>query len=399
VRALAIDIGTGTQDVLLFDSEREIENAVRLVLPSPTVLIADQVRRATEARWGVVLSGSIMGGGPCAWAIRDHAAAGLPICATPDGARTIDDDLDGARAMGVRIVTAEEAATLGEGTLTISIQMGDIWLDALSRALGGFGIDLHEVDAVCVAVFDHGAAPPGVSDRRFRFERLEERLVGEPDAGPAAFAYLDGSTPAAFTRLSAAAAAVRSWFGAVPPGRILAIDTAPAAVLGALDDEVVAAALRDGTAVVAANVGNFHALAMRVSAAAGGGVTVRVDAVMEHHTGEISGADLGRLLCEVGDGTVDGEEVFHTMGHGAYVRPEAFGRAPRGSTPPLLSITGPRRAMLRGVPLKGFAAVHESVPHGDMMQAGTFGMLRALAHRAPEWRDPIASRLDTPRGP
>ena len=103
-RALAIDVGTGTQDVLLFDADQEIENAVRLILPSPTVILAERIRAATRARRPVLLTGGLMGGGPVAWAARDHAAAGLAIAATPDAAGTMDDDLEQVRALGIEVV-------------------------------------------------------------------------------------------------------------------------------------------------------------------------------------------------------------------------------------------------------------------------------------------------------
>ncbi|MDE3228946.1 MAG: pyruvate formate lyase-activating protein, partial [Chloroflexota bacterium] len=67
-RILAVDVGTGTQDVLLFDSERSIENCFAMVLPSPTVIVQRRILRATAERRPVLLSGHIMGGGPCAWA-------------------------------------------------------------------------------------------------------------------------------------------------------------------------------------------------------------------------------------------------------------------------------------------------------------------------------------------
>ena len=33
---LAADIGTGTQDILLYDSEKEVENSLIMVMPAPT---------------------------------------------------------------------------------------------------------------------------------------------------------------------------------------------------------------------------------------------------------------------------------------------------------------------------------------------------------------------------
>ena len=38
MQILAIDVGTGTQDILLFDTEKEPENALKMVMPSPTAL-------------------------------------------------------------------------------------------------------------------------------------------------------------------------------------------------------------------------------------------------------------------------------------------------------------------------------------------------------------------------
>jgi uncharacterized protein (DUF1786 family) len=391
MRALCIDVGTGTQDILLFDAEREIENAFRFILPSPTVIVAERVRAATEARRSLVLTGSTMGGGPCAWAIRDHALAGLPVAATVDAARTLDDDLETARALGVRIVAADEALELGRGPDTLALRLRDIALDDLAAALTSYGIDLSGVEAVALAVFDHGAAPPGVSDRRFRFDRLAMRLDEEPDAGPSAFAYRETGVPAAFTRLRAAVEDARAWLGEGPRTSILAMDTGPAAVLGALEDPGPRAALRHGREVVAVNVGNFHTLAMRLTPAPSTPAGCRIASIYEHHTGEIRDAELRRDVALVASGAIDGEAVFAAMGHGALVVQPPV-RAARG---PWVSVTGPRRARLVGQRIPGAGRVVAAVPHGDMMQAGPFGLLRALAMSDEAWREPVERRLGT----
>jgi uncharacterized protein (DUF1786 family) len=46
MQILAVDVGTGTQDVLLFDTEKEPENALKLVMPSPTTRLARAIRQA-----------------------------------------------------------------------------------------------------------------------------------------------------------------------------------------------------------------------------------------------------------------------------------------------------------------------------------------------------------------
>src|SRR5918911_3151232 len=106
-RILTIDVGTGTQDILVFESRTVVENSVQMIMPSPTVLVAERVKRATADRAGLLLTGVTMGGGPAHWAVEAHLKAGLPVYATPDAARTFDDDLDRVAAMGVGIVSED----------------------------------------------------------------------------------------------------------------------------------------------------------------------------------------------------------------------------------------------------------------------------------------------------
>jgi len=80
MRILAVDVGTGTQDVLLFDTTREPENALKMVMPSPTQLLAERIREATRAGEDLLLTGVTMGGGPCAWAADEHIKAGHRAC-------------------------------------------------------------------------------------------------------------------------------------------------------------------------------------------------------------------------------------------------------------------------------------------------------------------------------
>nr|MBA3948146.1 pyruvate formate lyase-activating protein [Herpetosiphonaceae bacterium] len=108
MQLVAIDVGTGTQDVLVWDTEQTIENALQLVLPSPTAQLAQQVRAATRRGVGLALSGVIMGGGPGHWAINDHLEAGYPVYATPVAAQTFNDDLATVREMGIILVSEDE---------------------------------------------------------------------------------------------------------------------------------------------------------------------------------------------------------------------------------------------------------------------------------------------------
>ncbi len=361
MQILAVDVGTGTQDVLLFDTDKEPENALKLVMPSPTMMLAQAIGVATTAGEDLLLTGVTMGGGPCGWAAEEHLKAGNRVFATPDAARTFNDDLDEVAARGVEVVGEDEAGRLSGVHV---LKMLDFDYKAIARAFGAFGVELDQVELLAVAVFDHGAAPPGVSDRLFRFEYLAERI--QTGLGLAAFAFLREEIPPSMTRLQAAAATA-------PGDRpLVAMDTAPAAVLGALEDERVRAQDR----AIIANVGNFHTLAFHLRQGA-------IAGLFEHHTGRLRQARLEELLGQLADGTLSHDELFAEHGHGALVLDPAPG------VPDFVAVTGPRRRMLAGSALRPYMAV----PYGDMMMTGCWGLVRACTQVAPWTAEAIEESL------
>jgi len=363
-RILVIDVGTGTQDILVFEAGTVIENAVQLIMPSPTALVAERIKQATQDRVDLVLTGVTMGGGPDHWAVEAHLRSGLNVYATPDAARTFDDDLDRVAAMGIRIVDGSEGAN---GVRRLELR--DLYMAELMQALRAFGVST-VFDAVAVAVFDHGAAPPGVSDRRFRFDYLREQV--DRGIGLEGFGFLAAEIPARMTRMHAVAA---TWTGPEP---LFMMDTGPAAILGALDDAAVAAA----DPVVVLNLGNFHTIAALLDRR-------RIGGLLEHHTGELTRPKLEHYLDALAAGTLSNDQVFDDMGHGAL----ELGVVTR--SPKRLAVTGPRRGLLDGSRLHP----HLAVPHGDMMLAGCFGLLRGLAAWLPEFAPVIEAQLGAPAPP
>ncbi len=365
-RILAVDVGTGTQDILLFESGRTMENNFKLVMPSPTVIVAERIKRATAEGRPILLTGVTMGGGPCHWAARDHALAGYRVVVSEEAARTFDDDLSMVERMGFEVVSVDEAERRRRVGNLLHIEMQDFAAQAIIPALRAFDVS-PKVDALAVAAFDHGAAPPGVSDRRFRFAFIEETVRRDPT--PSAFAYLAERTPPALTRLRAIAGSAARYLelsGSRPDIPLLLMDTGSAAALGALEDPLV----RAQRECILCNIGNFHTLAFHL-------IDGRIVGTFEHHTGEITRQQLEEMLVKLARATLTNDEVFNTNGHGALLL-----RAPgEGSEAfPFLAVTGPRRELLRGSALKPY----EATPHGDMMIAGCFGLLRALADRRPE---------------
>lgn len=337
-RLLAIDVGAGTQDVLVWEPDREPENCPKLVLPSRTQIVGRQIRAATAAGRALHLAGTLMGGGASSDAVAAHLAAGFAVSATPHAARTLHNDLDRVARMGV---TLRDAAPSGASV----VETGDVDLAALGAALGAFGIALPET--VAVAVQDHGYEP-GAGNNEVRFAYLNGLLAGGGDL--ARMVYHD--PPAGMTRMAAVRTAI--------PGVFL-MDTGAAAVLGALGDPAVGrAAAAEGAILV--NCGNMHTFACLVKGE-------RLYGLFEHHTGGITAAIVGDLVARLQAGTIDTEGFRRDFdGHGAALDPAYRHEGPFR----FVAVTGPNRRLAR--PL----GYHEAAPHGDMMLTGAFGLVAGV---------------------
>ena len=360
MRILAIDVGTGTQDIVLFDSTQPVENALQLIMPSPTQIAAGRIRRATEARRAVSLTGVIAGGGPCHWALEDHLRAGLAAFATPEAARTFDDDLENVERSGVTLVSDEEVIPPGAER----VELRDLDLNAIRQAFAAFDVDT-SFDGLALGCLDHGAAPPGYSDRLFRFDHL--RRVVEARNDLLAFAFAPDELPDYLTRARTLVACADN------EAPIVFLDTGPAAALGALQDPLVSAEEEQ----LVLNLGNMHALAFHLRG-------TRILSLYEHHTGEVTKEQIEDFTERLIEGKLPHEDVFGSKGHGVYYA--ADGDTARE---PFVAVTGPQRGKLRGSSLRPYFAS----PHGDMMVAGCFGLVWAFAEKYPDRRDEILNAL------
>jgi uncharacterized protein (DUF1786 family) len=367
MQILTVDVGTGTQDIFLYDSQLDLENGFKLVVPSPTMMVRHRLQAATRRKEDVLLTGVIMGGGPSHWAAEDHLKKGLAVYATPDAARSFNDDLELVEESGIKLVGEDEANQLKNKTTHIELRDFDFGI--IRKSFLPFGVSLENLAAVAVAVFDHGDAPPNYSDRQFRFDYLDQRIRAENRLS--AFAYLAEDVPSIMTRLEAV---VRSANNLDAP--LIVMDTAPAAVLGATFDPQ----LRQRERAMVVNVGNFHALAFRLG-------PTGIEGVFEHHTGLIDLSKLETLLVALGDGSLTHEDIFGDHGHGALIyadQPFSLDEGDFG-----VAVTGPRRNMMRDSRLRPYFAV----PFGDMMIAGCFGVLAAAGDLLPDLGEQIRASL------
>ena len=389
MKILTVDIGTGTQDIFLYDSNLDIENGFKLVLPSPTMMIHRRLKQALHSRRPILLTGHQMGGGPSAWAIEEYARAGIPVYMTASAATTLNDELDKVEALGVKIIGEDEVDGLQvAGSKVQRLELRDFDFELISKTFNDYGISVKDLGAIAVAVFDHGNAPAGISDRQFRFDYLDERIKEKNSLS--AFAYLSNDIPKIMTRLQSVADSAGEL-----PCPLVVMDTAPAAVLGANFDPVVTKRERK----IIVNVGNFHTLAFRL----GDGI----EGVFEHHTGEIDLPKLERYIRALADGSLKHQDIFDDMGHGALVygeHPFEFGKDEFD-----VVVTGPRRSMFTPSSLESDSLLSDvkqqaaslqnlrpyfAVPFGDMMIAGCFGLLAATADVLPELRETIYASLN-----
>ncbi len=374
MKILAVDIGTGTQDIFLYDSNLDIENGFKLILPSPTMMVHRRVKRMIGERTPFLLTGHQMGGGPSSWAIEEAARAGIQVYMTPDAALTINDELEKVERLGIRIVSGDEEKRL---KLTIPhLTLKDFDFELIFKTFTDYGVSLDDLAAVAVAVFDHGNAPAGVSDRQFRFDYLDEKIKSKNSLS--AFGYISDNIPEIMTRLQSVADSASDL-----PCPLVVMDTAPAAILGADFDPVAASRKQK----IICNVGNFHTLAFRLGEKG-------IEGVFEHHTGEIDLLKLETLLCKLADGSLENKDVFDDMGHGALMYTEEILEFGKGDFD--VVVTGPRRTLFNHTsidPSPFLIRPYFATPFGDMMIAGCFGLLAVTAALLPNVSDAVLGSL------
>ncbi len=335
---LAIDVGGGTQDILLYEEGKNIENSFKLVLPSPTVVIANKIRRTTKEGRGIHLTGGIMGGGPSSKAIREHLGTGFPVSAEKEAAKTIKDSLKVVEEMGVEL---RETPPPGYEIITL----GDLDLEGLKQALAPFEVGLPQ--EVAIAVQDHGDSPD-MSNRLFRFKHWERFLKGGGDIRELAY-----STPPSYlTRMKAAQK--------TSPGALV-MDTCSAALWGVLADKGIKQYQEEGMVVV--NIGNQHTFAVLLKG-------WRALGLFEHHTKMMTREKLEKYLELLRLGELTHQEIFDDGGHGSFIAEK-----PDLKEFSFVAVTGPRRSLAEGL------GYHFAAPHGDMMLTGCFGLVDAWKNR------------------
>ena len=340
MRILAIDVGTGTQDIMIYDTEKELENSIKLVLPSPHLYISQQIR---ETENDIYFTGEIMGGGKIKKSLLEHMEKGYKVVMEPTCAKTIRDNIEQVKSLGIEI--ADENKDYTDYT---KIKLGDINIKKLSEFLLGYDLDL-DFDEIAIAVQDHGYNE-NMGDRDFRFEKIRQK-VSHP-ISPLEFGFKE-DMPEYFTRMQAVRRQIKDEGIEKLP---LVMDTKFASIAGMCYDEV--ASMLDSFIVI--DIGNGHTTAASIE-------NGKIQGVFEHHTSSLTGESLERYIKRLASGEITHEEVHEDFGHGAHVL------NPITEIEKVI-VSGPKRELIEKTNLDW----HHAAPGGDVMMTGTIGLIKTI---------------------
>lgn len=373
-KILAIDIGMGTSDVLLYDSKKKIENCIKFVVPTPLRRYLKLLKSVEfDRRRKIFICGETIGGGPLA-----HMLSTLieekkaEVFITPKAAYTIKNDPDEVRGLGYNII--------GETTFdvfeknpeknffidneSVYMRFTEFETPFLKSFFANSAEDADRFDGICVCAQDHGLCKKEVSDRLHRFSEFRKILARANPPSPYLFCNRAGEVPDTFLRLNALETAARRGF---PAAKTIVMDSSPAALLGCFafaDEHFDLFKERLEQPYLMVNMGNNHAIFVISE-------NERILAFYEHHSWvyDEDPAKLESHIRRFCDGELPSDEVFADEGNGAeYFDPPGFKNIKN------IIVTGPNRNIFARTGL----AVRYSAVGGDMMMSGPIGMVRAF---------------------
>ncbi len=344
MKFLAIDIGKGTQDIMLYDDRQTLESAIKLVVPSPTVIFSEKINKTNQHLY---LNGETMGGGPVNWAIKNHLKKGYQVSMTEKAARTIRDDLNRVQSLGINILNQPKKikkTAFNDHHNFKKITLKDIDLDAIASSLSPFNLEL-DFDWVGVAVQDHGFSE-NMGDRNFRFLKIKEKL--NKPRPPEEFAYVE-KVPDHFTRMNAVKRTLKGF-------KSIVMDSKFAAVCVATCDKYV----QNLNSYVVMDVGNGHTMAASIE-------NKKIKGVFEHHTNMLTPEKIIKFVEKLVSANLTNDEIYNDGGHGAWVL-ESIDKLEK------VILTGPRRKLAESSSLP----VYNAAPAGDVMMSGPAGLIKCM---------------------
>lgn len=345
MKIFTIDIGKGTQDIIIYDDKIGFENSVKMIFPSPSSILADKVEKTDD---DITCYGETMGGAPLKFAIKNHLKKGYNVYMTEKSALSIKDDIDPIRKMGVTVIDDQDD---GKG---VRFETKDIDMDFFESILYDLGISLDDIDGYGVSIQDHGFSTYK-SNRALRFEIYEHIMENAKFMVDKLFFRAD-DIPSYFTRMHSALACLMTKVSSSTRNNIIFMDTSFAAVCGAY---LYAQEIALGDKILALNIGNAHTLAAAIA-------NRKIYGLFEHHTRMLDKYKIEFFLKLLIDARLSNQEIFEDNGHGALIR-EAM-------EPDAIVVTGPKRSLIERTKLK-FSYIH---PCGDVITPSNYALIKVL---------------------
>ncbi len=332
---VGIDVGKGTEDVLIHQVGSSFENSIQLVLPSMTQLITERIRKYTGKE--LRIAGDLMAGEPWHKLVYDRD---VPVYMTKSAAMSLKYDLDYVRTKGITVLDE-----INDPNIILS----DVGWARLKGILESSDISPDQIRYLLLCAQEHGHAPKGESSKDFRMKQvwgdqpsLESRLMKGDQVSPA------------FPRFQSLVNAALREFPHLDKDTVFIMDSAAAVLLGAINPDAEE---------LVVNIGNGHVSAIHHRF---GDLLY----VYEGHTGRFHAEEFLADVSAVYQGTLTHQDVVAKGGHGLKIF--NLDAVLHNNPPSSLVVLGPNRHKL---PSDLCTYVH---PIGNMMMAGPFGLIRAL---------------------
>jgi len=148
---LTIDIGKGTEDILLLKSKENVENSIQLVLPSSAFLLCEQLKLENSKK--ILFLGELMAGEPYHKEIYRLANNKSNFIAmTNTAARSLKYNLNFVKAKGINIL---EENKIDEVDFDKIYHLQDILWDRLFCILQHSQIPIENIEKILICAQDH----------------------------------------------------------------------------------------------------------------------------------------------------------------------------------------------------------------------------------------------------
>ncbi len=343
---LAMDIGTGTKDIMLFEPNKNFENMIKFVVPTPAL---NYSRTISSQNRDISIGGYTIGGGKVVSAVKNHISRGFNVFTETLPAYTFRNNLQDVSRIGVQ---------LQNDISNPDLYFDEIELPLYFSILEKIGFDQNQISVIGVSAQDHGIHSHGASSRKKRFEYFLEKLSPEPDIRNLIF--MDTTVPKHFQRLYSAQSCIQK---SHPEMKIILMDTCVSALLGArLDPQIINL---EGP-ILFINFGNGHTMACIMEGE-------KILSFFEHHTSMLkeNTARVGDYLKRLSEGQLQFEEIYSDGGHGCHTfSPIQYSQLSA------TVVTGPNRYLAKNAEIGDYI---EAAPAGDMMMAGPLGLVRGYS--------------------